>query len=644
MSLRDENGASYHLGQVLGRGGEAVIHEIARQPTLVAKIYHSPAQDSLRKLRAMVAQPPDDPSLASGHVSICWPRAVLFDGSSFAGFLMPRLDRSQYREAFKIFNPKNRRVEAPNFTWAYLVAAAENIATVVASIHQRGYVIGDLNESNFFISTSARATIVDCDSMQVSTPSNVFRCTVAKPEYLAPELHGVDLGRAVRNEAQDNFALSVLLFQFLMEGNHPYSGVWRGSGDPPPLDQRIAQGDSPYGGSARVTPPPYAPRIDILPIHLQQLFVRSFSLGSRDPLKRPSATEWQQALSLLGSSLATCSRNRQHRYSNHLPHCPWCERSVLFKGLDPFPSTPQKQPAAPRPAARPSVVPPPPRPTSRFSPAGSLLRALESKIVLRLLTFLAPFLSAGQCLLLAQTQSFRSAMSLPVTFALMCIAGSARLFQLRRFLQALGVLALGGFLTNALYRYSEAFFATRPNLVLGLIAVFAFAATRWLVRFTSTRLEIYRLHSRTRPIAWTLAAAIFGCPFLSGAIALESPRPAPIVTHFVAPLAPSSAPPFELLTCARIQGTCGCEAKNRFRPGERVNLLATSSGLPPFQIQLTLTNQPAIELPHTRWHTNGTQHCATSHYQIPAQTPAGFAHLSVTVGDRTQQTGFSVVP
>lgn len=353
MTLRDQRGKAVTLGGLLGKGGEAEVYAVAGRPGLVAKVYHAHAPGNADKLKAMVDHPPANPMRRKGHIAICWPESMLFDASSrCVGFLMPLLDRAKHRELFHLYNPMDRRVQAPNFTWAYLLKTAENIAIVLESIHAKGYVVGDINESNFFVSDQALVTLVDCDSMQVRTPTTVFCCTVAKSEYLAPELQGKDLSAVDRGPEQDNFALAVLLFLLLMEGVHPYSGVWNGPGDPPPMESRIARGDCPYAGSTRVKPMPSSPPFDLLPANLRSLFAQAFGQGSGAPSARPSARHWREALGQVSS--LTCSRNKHHVYPKHLASCPWCERTQMLGGFDPFPAPgpiPVQQPLKPRPFA-----------------------------------------------------------------------------------------------------------------------------------------------------------------------------------------------------------------------------------------------------------------------------------------------------
>lgn len=347
MMLSDENGRSVSLGSRLGSGGEAEVFEVGGRADVVAKIYRRSSAERTAKLRAMLSAPPSDPTRAQGHQSICWPTSLLFDsGRINIGFLMPRIDSARSLPLFKLYNPNDRQEVAPGFTWQYLVRTAANIASVVSAIHAKGYVVGDLNESNLLVSDSALVALVDCDSMQVPKPggATVFRCPVGKPEFTAPELQGCNFSRVDRVKPHDNFALGVLIFELLMEGTHPFSGVWRMGGDPPTIEERIRRGISPYVGASAVMPMPGAPSIDILPSSLQGLVLRCFRDGQQSPGARPSPREWQNALTAFEAALSTCSRNQRHIYGAHLASCPWCERTNLLGGLDPFPAHAQQRP------------------------------------------------------------------------------------------------------------------------------------------------------------------------------------------------------------------------------------------------------------------------------------------------------------
>ncbi|MFB2922242.1 tetratricopeptide repeat protein [Aerosakkonema funiforme] len=338
---RQSNGQMITLNTELGGGGEGKIYSISEEPLLVAKVYHQSAKVYTDKLSVMFANPPDDSALAQGRVSIAWPVDLLKDTSSqqIIGFLMRRV--TEVRPIHDFYIPATRRDKSPYFNYLYLHRTARNLAAAVSALHAKGYVIGDVNESNILVTETALVTLVDTDSFQVlDLPHNkVYRCPVGKPEFTPPELQGKAFRDIDRTPEHDLFGLAVVIFQLLMEGTHPFDGVFQGSGDPPPKEKRILEGHFPYGN--RFVPygsKPLAPAFEVLHPTLRQLFIRCFEDGHNDPKARPDAKTWVKALVDAENAIVTCSVNDQHLYGGHLSVCPWCERTVRLGGRDPFPA------------------------------------------------------------------------------------------------------------------------------------------------------------------------------------------------------------------------------------------------------------------------------------------------------------------
>lgn len=342
-----------NLSVSLGRGGEACIYAVPSDGDLVAKVYHKPTVAHANKLQAMLANPPENPTANLGHISIAWPEDLLLapdsngisDGDKInneriIGFLMPRI--RGMRPIIDFYNPRTRRQHCPLFNYQYLLRTARNLAAAFAALHNSGYCVGDVNESNILVSDTALVTLVDTDSFQVREPDSnvVYRCPVGKPEFTPPELQNKIFAQHDREVSHDLFGLAVLIFQLLMEGTHPFSGIFQGSSDPPPYEARIAAGHFTYSQKRQVPylPTPIAPAWEILHPKLQELFLRCFEDGHNDPQLRPSAQNWLSAVAEAEESLITCIVNPQHRYNNHLQSCPWCDRALRLGGRDPFPS------------------------------------------------------------------------------------------------------------------------------------------------------------------------------------------------------------------------------------------------------------------------------------------------------------------
>ncbi|MDP6039386.1 MAG: hypothetical protein QGG64_12605, partial [Candidatus Latescibacteria bacterium] len=351
---------------VLGAGGEAKVFLLPKDPKRVAKVYHKPTKTHAQKLSIMLANPPGDPMANQGHISIAWPVDLLQTtngNQEVVGFLMPNI--KDMNSILNFYNPQVRHQTCPLVNYQYLHRTARNLATSVGALHKRGYVIGDINESNILVSDTSRVTLVDTDSFQVSDPQTgqIYRCPVGKPEFTPPELQGISFSQIDRQPQHDLFGLAVLLFQLLMEGFHPFTGIYKDQGDPPPVEKRIASGHFPYSKKWRIPydPSPVSPDINMLHPDLKWLFFRCFETGHKRPKRRPDANAWVQALEKAEQSLVECAQNEQHLYSKHLRNCPWCERTSRLNGRDPFPSPQAIQQGLPKRPSPPAHTPLPPR-------------------------------------------------------------------------------------------------------------------------------------------------------------------------------------------------------------------------------------------------------------------------------------------
>jgi hypothetical protein len=327
----------------LGTGGEARVYAIPQEPSLVAKVYHEPTGNRTRKLMAMLANPPDDPLAVREHVAIAWPVDLLLtsDGRhQCVGFLMPRL--SGMHPITDVYNPRARRQKHLWFDYFRLHHTARNLAAAVHALHSRGYVIADVKQSNIFVTDTALVALVDTDSFQVRDARSgiIYHCLVSTPEVTPPELQGQRFTDIDRAPEHDLFGVAVIIFQLLMEGTHPFDGLFQASGDPPSYEARIAAGYFPYGRGRRVPfrPKPIAPPFEILHPTLQQLFRHCFEDGHDKPKARPDMLAWRFALDEAEDHLITCPVSNQHRYGDHLSACPWCTRVGQLGGYDPFPS------------------------------------------------------------------------------------------------------------------------------------------------------------------------------------------------------------------------------------------------------------------------------------------------------------------
>lgn len=316
----------YQLSQEIGSGKEGRLIKVSNNQDLLAKLYYQPTDQHRQKLLAMLLR-----SLPQqAHPVIAWPIELLFEKSvikrqkQFVGFLMPYIHDAS--TLYTVYHPRERKKQQLQLTKEHLYVIAHNLAYVVATIHQWGYVLGDVNESNFVVNPQLFVTSVDTDSLQFQANGvTTYRCQMTKSEFTPPELSGADLSAVDRTEVHDRFGLATLLFHLLMDGCYPYTGVSTADLDIPRFGLYCKQkGAFPYVKNSIVMPPPNAPPFGHLPLEVQGGFIRSFVYGYTHPERRPSAREWQRILLRAQKNLITCQQNPEHVYGSHLERCPWC--------------------------------------------------------------------------------------------------------------------------------------------------------------------------------------------------------------------------------------------------------------------------------------------------------------------------------
>lgn len=370
---------------VLGSGGEGAVYSLGSHPDLVAKIYHSDRRTDavINKLDVMINYPPRTEDDLTGHLFVSWPRQLVYDtASEVIGFLMPKVEKTH--SLFEYYNPALRRRHAPHINYANLCSVAKSLAVALDRLHgiNYTYLVGDINESNAYITEDEHVTLIDADSFQVTdsrtTPPTIYRCVVGKPEYTPPELQGVSFAQVDRNVHHDNFALAVVIYQLLMEGTHPFRGIYTGTGEKPQVETCISRGYFLHSASRSIplNPMPTAVEWDSLHEDIRALFRKCFDDGHTDPQSRPAPRDWVDALDEAMRTLRQCARNASHWYfdkqastSGSTP-CTWCER-VANIGIESFPDHPGAQVFVPPTQAAQPPPPTPPTPTAPTPPPPS---------------------------------------------------------------------------------------------------------------------------------------------------------------------------------------------------------------------------------------------------------------------------------
>ena len=347
MEYLDKDASRIILGGRIGYGGQGAVYDVSNWPGVAAKIYHpgKVSDDTYLKIAAMLRNRPQTP--ADGRFRIAWPIGIVYTrqgGARLAGYLMRKLDTDEFHEIGRYLNPyrRKRRLQERRrgFAYVHLALMARHLAAAVATLHQQGYVIGDLNSKNVLASDTGQIALIDTDSFQVRDPisKEIYRCPVGVPDYTPPELQGIEFSGVDRAVNHDLFSLSVMIYQLLFQGRHPFDGIYepsRGGRELPQIDQKIRYGHFVHAASGQ---PIYKPHQessliwDSLPTLLQWLF--------RGGLKRKerttSARSWVKGIDQATQFAQRCQINELHYYFG-AKGCVWCKYQKVTS-IDPFPS------------------------------------------------------------------------------------------------------------------------------------------------------------------------------------------------------------------------------------------------------------------------------------------------------------------
>lgn len=320
QTLYTTSGQTFRRGKFIAKGGEGEIYAVQNHTQFAIKLYFpNKLLGKEEKIQEIIPYYPD-----SLRKFGALPIESLYDSrNNFVGFLM---DFVKAEKLPYVYWQKERNEIFPKARWNFLIRVASNVARAVNAMHQNGFVIGDLNESNFLVFSDKEkygtVKFIDCDSFQFQSGNQRFLCDVGKKEFTAPELQGKSL-KVWRETNQDNFSLAVLIFQILFLGRHPFSGIPAGNKHFE-VEQSIKEHRFAFGADSKTRgylPPPYTTHLEETSNSIEQLFRRAFL---QDKM-RPTAKDWADSLEdLLERNLTVCEENNGHYYPNSLSKCPWC--------------------------------------------------------------------------------------------------------------------------------------------------------------------------------------------------------------------------------------------------------------------------------------------------------------------------------
>lgn len=255
---------------------------------------------------------------------------------------------------FRAHQSKSRLDESELGNWLSYFQVCVNIARGVKRLHSAGLAHSDLSYNNVLIDpgTGSGANIIDIDGLVV--PGKFPPDVIGTADFIAPEVMATkhlsknDPNRKLPNQKTDLHALAVLIYMYLLYRHPLRGGNYFGAMETEkeedllmgekalfvehPTDNSNRNFNREYGENLQK----YLPWTDLKKTpytitgpYLKELFERSFITGLHNPINRPIADEWEQALIKTNDLKLQCSNSRCDQkwfiYNNTKDtFCPFC--------------------------------------------------------------------------------------------------------------------------------------------------------------------------------------------------------------------------------------------------------------------------------------------------------------------------------
>lgn len=290
----------FHLSGLkkIGRGGEGDIYLLNHHGNSYAlKIYFQPDLEKKNKIIAMIENAPDGAVQTINAITIiqlAWPVGICTENGDFRGFVMPYVDLSHSNTLDFYLDKKLYEEKFPGnpLSLSYKIDIAKNLASVVKLLHSKGHFFIDFKPQNVRVYDRYNLiSLIDCDGFSIlSKDGRRFLAKSYSSEYIAPEALQTNSQPGVLSIDQDLFALSVVLFQLLNFGIHPYSGLITKGDSATTTDDKVSKGYYAYGKIINPKIQPVKGSVHkTIDDSIMELFDRAFSNNIKI---RPTIDEW----------------------------------------------------------------------------------------------------------------------------------------------------------------------------------------------------------------------------------------------------------------------------------------------------------------------------------------------------------------
>ena len=299
--VADRFGTRFVLGDEIARGSQGIVFATQAEGAAV-KI--STGHDSADRRRAIEGQIREVARLPIADLAVALPRHTLAE--PVVGYTMTLLTGMTSAQSLIRRSTAGRVVPWYIETGALRkrLAIVETLAEIIASLHARGLVYGDLSGSNVLVSAQPqrdRVFLIDLDNLR---SADLIPEVIYTPPYAAPEQH-----TAGASQATDRFSLAVVASSLLAATN-PFYGTQLDQLPPEDLERTPWSASAPWIDDPDDDSNRWTKGIDrtvVFSPRMTMLFRRAFCEGRHQSHERPAASLFATAARSAQLALSRCA-------------------------------------------------------------------------------------------------------------------------------------------------------------------------------------------------------------------------------------------------------------------------------------------------------------------------------------------------
>ena len=290
ITPKSTNYFTLDLSTRLGRGATASVYKVTiNGKSYAVKIYNKPDQVDWAKISAMTELGErDEYQFALTHA---WPVGLIQKDGQNVGFAMPLYDLGLFTTLDHYYDNllRGQIKDTQLLALPNLVLIAKNLCIELEKLHKKSIYLVDIKPQDVVVNTTTNEVVLlDCDGFSVEKDGVRYPASLISADYIAPEVTINKLSPKTLGLGQDLYGISVLIFQILNRGLHPFSGKLKKEISATTNDDKAALGYYAYGADEN---PIIAPHVSSLhtmwPKSITTQLENCFTSG-----ERASASDW----------------------------------------------------------------------------------------------------------------------------------------------------------------------------------------------------------------------------------------------------------------------------------------------------------------------------------------------------------------